>query len=163
MDLRTTDRIEAAIDGTAAMLFAGAVVFAVMRAVESPSPALAGAGVAFLSAFLILRSVRPSEPQFGIAGFDLQSGPVGALDELVLSDSDRVAAPDEDELVLDDELPEPEPDSRVVRLFDPSAMPADPPGVGFGGRFSGASAVPAPPDASQALHEALAKLRHSLR
>ena len=161
MDLRTTERIEATIDGTAAMLFAGAAAFAIMRALEAPSPALAGAGVAFLGAFLTLRVIRPPEAVFAIAGFNVEPAAVGVLDELVLSDSDRVAAPSADELVLDDVLADPEPDSRVVRLFDPAAMPADSPG--FDRQFSGASAVPTPPDASQALHEALAKLRHSLR
>ncbi len=163
MDLRTTETIEAAIDGTAAMLFAGAAAFAIMRALESPSPALAGAGVAFLGTFAdcFARSGR-TERTFAIAGFNVEPAPGLEYDELVLSDSDRVAEPNTDELVLDDMLADPEPDSRVVRLFDPAAMPADLP-PGFDRQFGGASAVPAPPDASHALHEALAKLRHSLR
>ena len=108
-----------------------------------------------------LRAVRPADPSFAIAGFEVQAAPVGDIGELLLSDSDRVGGPIADELMLDDVLSDPRPDSRVVRLFDPAAMPADSPG--FDRAFGGASAVPAPPDASQALHEALAKLRHSLR
>ena len=54
--------------------------------------------------------------------------------------------PDPDELLLDDVLANAGPDSRVVRLFDPVAAPRA-----------------APPDASQALYDALAKLRRSLR
>jgi hypothetical protein len=161
MDLRTTERIEAAIDGTAAMLFAGAAAYALMRGSGSPSPALAGAGVAFLGSLLVLRAIRPPERIFAIAGFNVEPAAVGELDELVLGNCDRVGKPAADELVLDDVLADPEPDSRVVRLFDPAAMPADSPG--FDRQFSGARAVPPPPDASRALHEALAKLRHSLR
>lgn len=163
MSLRTTERIEAAIDGTAAMVFAGAAGFAALRVLESPPPALAGGSVAFLCAFLLLRTVRPIAPEFAIAGFDLPPVRVSQMAELVLSDSDRFRPASADELLLDDVLSDPEPDSRVVRLFDPAAMPADLPDARRDPRFAGASAVPTPPDASQALHEALAKLRHSLR
>src|SRR4051812_33591823 len=120
MNLRTTERIEASIDGAAALLFAAAAGFAVLRALDSLSPALASAGVAFLGMFLLLRAVRPSEPIFAIAGFELQPTPARGPDELLLEDGDRLAAPAADELMLDDVLAEPEPDSRVVRLFDPS-------------------------------------------
>jgi hypothetical protein len=163
MDLQTTERIEAAIDGTAAMLFAGAAAFAAMRAAESPPATLAAAGVAFVTVFLMLRTIRPSEQEFAVTEFDLQAVAVGEADELILCELHRVAARVTDELVLDDVLADPEPDSRVVKLFDPSAMPIDLPDAGGDPRFAGASAVPTPPDASQALHEALAKLRHSLR
>jgi hypothetical protein len=161
MDLRTTERIEAVIDGAAAMLFAAAAAYAVMRAVGAPSPALAGAAFGFLGAFMALRAIRPADLTFAIAGFDVPPTPVSVLDELVLGDSDRLGANSSDELVLDDVLTDPDPDSRVVRLFDPAAMPPDSPG--FDRQFGGAIAVPTPPDASQALLEALTKLRHSLR
>jgi len=70
----------------------------------------------------------------------------------------------EEPLLLDDILAELEPDSRVVRLFDPEAMPT--PGQlqaridrhlepGESGHDS--------PDAGQALHDALAELRRSIR
>lgn len=160
MDLRTTETIEAVVDGAAALLFAGATAFAIMSAGGTPSPALAGAGVTFLGLFLALRAVRPSEPAFAMAGFAVEPVPAVQVEELLLELSARFGKPAAaDELVLDDVLVDPEPDSRVVRLFDPAAMPAGPPD----GPFAGASAVPAPQDASQALHEALAKLRHSLR
>jgi hypothetical protein len=159
MDLRTTERIEAAIDGTAAMLLAGAAAFALMRASEALSSALAGAAVAFLPAFLVLRAVRPKEPEFALARFDCAVPSVREFDELVLSELHRVAARVTEELVLEDALADPEPDSRVVRLFDAAAMPADQ--EGFDSLLSRASA--APPDASQALHQALTKLRNSLR
>jgi hypothetical protein len=162
MDLRTTETIEATIDGAAALLFAAATAFAIIRAGGSPSPALAGAAVAFLGAYTTLRAIRPREPVFAIAGFSAEPVPVRDLEELLLELSDRFQKPaSADELVLDDVLANPQPDSRVVRLFDPAAMPADSPA--FDRQFGCAIAVPAPPDASQALHEALSKLRHSLR
>lgn len=161
MGLRTTETIEATIDGAAALLFAAAMAFAIIRAGGSPSLALAGAAVAFLGAYLALRAIRPCEPVFAIAGFSAEPVPVRDLEELLLELSDRFQKPaSADELVLDDVLANPQPDSRVVRLFDPAAMPADSPAFD---RHGGASAVPAPPDASQALHDALSKLRHSLR
>src|SRR3954454_13095794 len=104
MELRTTERIEAAIDGLAATLFAGAAAFAVLRASESLSVALAGAAVAFPGIFLVLRAIRPREPVFALASFDIGPAPVEDLDELVLGDPDRVAPPIGDELVLDDVL-----------------------------------------------------------
>ena len=85
--------------------------------------------------------------------------------ELLLTDADRLHAPaDAEPLVLDDLLAELGSDSRVVRLFDRKAMPT--PGqlksriddhLEQGERRSGAS------DASQALSDALAELRRSLR
>src|SRR3954453_7144846 len=161
MDLRTTERIEAVTDVAAAMLFAGAAGFAALSAVESLSAALVSAAVAFLGAFMLLLAIGPRQPAFAIARFDLQGPSTEEFDELVLSELHRVAARVSDELVLDDVLAGAEENSRVVRLFDPAAMPAD--RDGFDRQFGGASAVPTPPDASQALLEALSKLRHSLR
>jgi hypothetical protein len=67
-------------------------------------------------------------------------------------------------LVLDDILAEIGPDSRVVRLFDRKAMP--PPGQ-LGSRIDShldrRAREPAGEDASQALSDALAELRRSLR
>jgi hypothetical protein len=86
-------------------------------------------------------------------------------DELVLTQADRVEpAHSGDPLVLNDILAELGPDSRVVRLFDRKTMPT--PGqlksriddhLGQGSAPAGAS------DASQALADALAELRRSLR
>ena len=85
-----------------------------------------------------------------------------AADELLLTDADRVAAPVET-LELDDILAELGPDSRVVRLFDRKAMPTP------GQRKSRIDthlehrAEPVHSDAAQALSDALAELRRSLR
>jgi hypothetical protein len=96
-------------------------------------------------------------------------------DELLLTEADQVCGDElllterfqpvgADELVLDDILAELTPDSRVVRLFDPAAMPTP---AQLHARIErhlgdGNSAV-APPDASQALYDALTELRRSLR
>jgi hypothetical protein len=88
------------------------------------------------------------------------------LGELLLTDSDRFdpASHDApDELVLEDILAELGPESRVVRLFDPAAMPT--PGqlnARIERHLDEESASTAPPDASQALYDALAELRRSL-
>ena len=104
--------------------------------------------------------------------------------ELLLTDSDRlpdnpferaerlllehykaaeVAAPDsgDDALLLDDILAELGPDSRVVRLFDPEAMPT--PGQLQSQIDRHLEPGDPIPDAGEALHEALADLRRSIR
>lgn len=84
--------------------------------------------------------------------------------ELLLTDADRLRPEAAEPLVLDDILSQLGPDSRVVRLFDPAAMPT--PGQ-LKGRIDdhlGRGTAPAPPsDAAQALSDALAELRRSLR
>jgi hypothetical protein len=133
-----------------------------------------GAALGFLASFAVLRRVTALDPDFALPEFAIASIEPFGDDELLLTDADRLAPSDEllltdadrltleSELVLDDVLVELETDSRVVRLFDPAAMPT--PGQlqqridrHLGQRDS------APPDASQALHEALAELRRSLR
>jgi hypothetical protein len=96
----------------------------------------------------------------------LQPMESAAADELLLTDSDRLHPTKRDtpdELVLEDILAELGPDSRVVRLFDPAAMPT--PGqlnARIERHLGEESASTAPPDASQALYDALAELRRSL-
>jgi hypothetical protein len=88
-------------------------------------------------------------------------------DELVLTDADRLApAPgsQDDPLVLEDVLADIGPDARVVRLFDPREMPT--PGElksRIDHHLGQGSAAAASTDASQALSDALAELKRSLR
>ena len=86
-------------------------------------------------------------------------------EELLLT-AEMVAAPASDELVLDDVLAAVEPDSRVVQLF---AAPSVPTAGELKLRIDRhlqegrRAALPiSPPDASQALYDALADLRRSL-
>jgi len=141
MDARTAGRIESVVDAAAASLLAGAVGYAVYKLAIAQA-AVAGAGVAFGLSFAGLRRVQPNKDT---APIDRPvATPVGDL----LAEADRSLAHEEDELVLDDILAALNPDSRVVHLFERDAMPALPP--------------PRTPDASQALHDALAELRRSL-
>jgi hypothetical protein len=115
----------------------------------------------------------------GAVGFALPAFELPALDlepwdellltelvELVLTEADRLTSQKsaEDELILDDILAKLGSDSRVVRLFEPGAMPT--PGqlnARIESHLRQASAPPAPADASEALFEALTQLRRSLR
>lgn len=86
-------------------------------------------------------------------------------DALLLTEADRLpAAASGDPLVLDDVLAAIGPESRVVRLFDRTAMPT--PGqlqVRIDDHLGQGSAAADPMDASQALSDALAELKRSLR
>jgi hypothetical protein len=88
------------------------------------------------------------------------------IDELLLTDADRLGSISTraDPLVLDDILAELGPDARVVRLFDRKAMPT--PGqlkTQIDTHLSQVPRTAGAPDASQALSDALAELRRSLR
>jgi len=86
-----------------------------------------------------------------------------AANELLLTDADRVAA-EAGPLELDDILAELGPDSRVVRLFDRKAMPT--PGqlkAKIDSHLERGKPEPLQSDAAQALSDALAELRRSLR
>jgi hypothetical protein len=112
-------------------------------------------------------------PTFGLGEFEFSE----PEDELLLTDTDRLVPAGELELtdadrldrreeplMLDDVLIGIGPDARVVRLFDRGAMPT--PGQlqsKIANHLGKASPVEAPADASQALSDALAELRRSLR
>jgi hypothetical protein len=139
MDGRAAVRVESGVDAGASALLAAAVAYALHGLFAAAGGAAAGGSLAFALCFVGLRKVQPEEPPFRVA-------PIEAL----LTEADRIAseqqsANDHDELVLDDVLTELSSQSRVVRLFDPAAMPSA-----------------ASPDASQALLDALAELRRSL-
>ena len=167
MDPALARRIERTVDRLAALLFAGAAAYAAHPllagwAVEPGLTAQAGGVGAFsyLLGVRVLRRVRPEPSRVSVPIFDLRAIEPEPLPELLLTE---VHAPEP--LVLDDVLRELGPDSRVVRLFDPAAMPT-------AGQLNAriethlsASDRRGPPedaDASQALHDALAQLRRSL-
>ena len=136
-----------------------------------------GAGfMVFAAAFAVMRMI-PAEPHLlALPDFDM----VSPEDELLLDQPYQVDAPLDEllldqemvdqaseavaELILDDPLPVPAPESRVVQLFADGRMPT-------AGQLKSridqhlADGDKAPPagDASDALSEALAELRRSLR
>jgi hypothetical protein len=89
---------------------------------------------------------------------------LGPANELLLTLADRLDPADDDPLVLDDILAEIGPDARVVRLFDRKAMPTPGQLKTRIDNLLGQESSPAmPSDASQALSDALAELKRSLR
>ena len=164
MDETATQRIELSIDTLAALLYAAGTAAVLLLLDASGGYVAVAAAIAFGGCLYGLRSIEPEYEAFRIAGFEPSEPEFEELGELLLTDEDRLAEQlpeDDDALLLDDVLAEISPDSRVVRLFDRHAMPT--PGQlkaridrHIGERDSTA------PDASQALHDALAELRRSL-
>ena len=130
--------VEWAADIAAATAFAASVGFAAGVAGIGAAATIAAAVGASLTAFAVLRGVS-----VGPLVHDLPSFDPAPLD---------LAQDAGDELMLDDRLGSVSPDARVIRLFDPSLeyRPV-------------ARPTASPPDASQALADALAELRRSLR
>ena len=167
MEARHIERLESGVDFAAAAILAAAAAYALLRRGWSPAVATVVAGAMLLASSRILRSISAGSPTLTLAPFETAPLPeVADVDELVLTDADRLDAGDQgehvDELVLDDVLAKLEDLSRVVRLFDASAMPSPGELKGRIDRHLDAASSP-PPDASQALHDALSELRRNLR
>lgn len=165
MDGASATRIEEIADGGAAMLFAGALAYAVVRFAADGALAAAAAGLGFLGCLYALRTVRPEAPLFALGEFACRDLEFGA-DELVLTDADRLNPPDaarSDELLLDRALAHVGAESRVVRLFEPAAMPNAGELKARIDRHLAHCPQAAQADDSQALYDALAELRRSLR
>ena len=130
---------ERAVDFAATALFAAAVGFALGAAQLDAGLAVITAAFAGILMFAALRNVPPEPHQHALP--DFEPAPIELVEE-----------PAGVELLLEDELGSPDPDSRVVRLFDPKHGSGgdDPPALMQG-------------DASEALSKALAELRRSLR
>lgn len=200
MEAALVDRIEIGVERGASALFAAAAGYAAYGfttlAGVQPQLALVAAGagaLAYLPCSRMLSRVGRRHRPFEISLFADQNfefaDPSDELlltervepeemlltdrvdpDELLLSEDDRLDS--DAPLVLDDILAEMGPDSRVVRLFDRSSMPAATPGqlqervaqhMKDGTASSAPSNLAGPSDASQALSAALAELRRSLR
>ena len=143
-------RLEQWVETAAALSMAAACAFAVaaLRAADglghgaAPAALLTGAIMFFVTRELLGRVEPRTElwlPAFAPAPLPADHG----VDELLLTDRWTVR----DELLLDDVLEQPAPDSRVVRLFERGARPP----------------ATAAPDASETLRQALQDLRRSLR
>jgi hypothetical protein len=163
---RRAARIEHVLDAVAAAIFAIAASYCAVRMSLGGGAVASITGLSLCGAFALLRAVHQTG-RFRLAEFALAEVP-DQPGELLLTEADRLLPDDPEqspELLLDDVLAQLGPDSRVVRLFDPAAMPT--PGelrARIDRHLDSSNARPAPhPDASQALHEALAELRRSLR
>lgn len=163
-------RIEKNIDRTASALFAMACAYAIGSGLKSDLEqhllgiaVLATAVLSYLLSSRSLAAIGARPRKLPVPIFDVRQ--VEAMDgtELLLTERFDVPPTGEEPLLLQDMLAVPEPDSRVVRLFDRTAMPA----AGemksqiephFDCEFSAARTS----EAAQALHDALAELRRSL-
>jgi hypothetical protein len=161
-------RIEMVAGFCAAASLAAAVGFAVFQAVGLVA-GLAGmvaagslsALVAYRAGTTLIRLLEGAPKPFPQPMFEIANIDRVIMDELVLTENDRLAA---GPLVLDDVLREIAPDSRVVQLFDRSAMPSPAQlKVRIDRHLEGETSHFSSPDASEALFEALADLRRSLR
>jgi hypothetical protein len=177
------DRIETNMERLASALFGAAAGYVAYSGLEGlvalPELAVcagAAAIVANLVCCWILHALAHNGPQFSVRAFDVRE--IEAIEdellltdvdraepaELVLTDAERLDPHSSEPLELEDVLAELRPDSRVVRLFDRRAMPT--PGQlksRIDHHLSQESSPAAQSDASQALSDALAELRRSLR
>lgn len=135
------DAAEWAIDVAAAAIFAASVAFAAWTLAAEARPIVAvAAALAYLLARAVLRRIPAEEPSYVLPEF--------APAPIELAEEPETGG----ELLLDDRLTRVEPNARVVQLFGPRRTPP---------ASDGLSSMPA--DASEALSEALAELRRSLR
>lgn len=178
---RREERIERLVDRAAAAVLAAAAAVSLFELLGHLAAAFrlgvfaASLVIVYAVGVRLLARVRPGSPRLPLRTFSPASMTFQECDELLLTDqvellltdADRVQPVVEtaaDELVLDDILARLGPQSRVVRLFDPLAMPT--PGqlnARIEEHLHGSKPKPAAPDASQALYEALNELRRSLR
>ena len=183
--------IEQSVELAAAAALAGAVGYAVFALSGLPQPegglfAAVAAAISFYLCRGALAAFAERQAAFAVPAFEVpeieveeellltDADRIGTTElllteeqrvssgELLLTEDDRVAAQVEP-LELDDILAELGPDSRVVRLFDRKAMPT--PGQLKTRIDSHLEQRPEPvqSDAAQALSDALAELRRSLR
>lgn len=162
------ERIETAVQRVAAASVGGAVAFAafsLLRPVaDEPGRGAFTAAAAFAAYVLcarLLNRVDAATGRFPVRAFDVGAIEQAAAEQSPAADSEP---PADEPLVLDDILAEIGPDARVVRLFDPAAMPT--PGqlrARIDRHLEDCDPTAGLVDASQALYDALAELRRSLR
>ncbi|HLO19244.1 MAG TPA: hypothetical protein VK192_01975 [Sphingomicrobium sp.] len=166
-------KVEKNVDRLASTLFAAACGYALNAwfAGRLGQPALAiESAVAVALAFLIsgraLGAVQPRPRRLPVPIFDVRE--VGPIEEpeLLLTEvfEPQPAAEPEDALVLDDILAKLSADSRVVRMFDPAAMPtAGELKSRIDRHLDDEASAAQTSDATQALHDALSELRRAIR
>ena len=161
MDGALQRNIETAVDTLAAALYGAAAAVIAYRFGAMMSYAAAAGTLAAGWCFYGLRSLRPVGREFKLAAFETIDLPEALP---ILDLTEPAPAPDANELLLEDVLAAVGTDARVVRLFDPAAMPSPAElKARVDGYLDGGSSATAPPDASQALFDALSELRRSMR
>ncbi|HVL79573.1 MAG TPA: hypothetical protein VM346_09855 [Sphingomicrobium sp.] len=159
--------IEIGVDAAAAAALAASLALAAVKLAGSGPGAALAALAGFAAAFAGLRRVPPEPPTFAVSPFEPVTVQSESFDppELLLTADMAVQQPAEvDELVLDDVLASLSPDSRVVRLFQPVELPtAGELQATIDRHLRAGGKLNTPPDATHALHDALAELRRSLR
>ena len=165
------NRLELGIDGGAAAIFGAAVSFSATLLGAGMAGAFTGA-LTFAAMFGALRLVpaKPrSLPNFDVAPLEPAEEP-GKVPELLLPKAEILDACDLEraadaigELLLEDMLAPPEPDSRVVQLFGGAALPTPGELKASIDRHLERQGPQPLPDSARALSEALAHLRRSLR
>lgn len=158
-----------AVDIGAAAIFAGAIGYSILLTTASEAGAAAAAAAGFITISLALG--RIDEPRsFRLPEFGLLEPAHDAEDALLLTELAELLLTDivggigdlSRELLLEDRLDQPTDDSRVIRLFDPRALPtAGEMHERIEEHLRGEQA--AYPDATAELHRALSDLRRSLR
>ena len=192
MGAKRVELIEKNVELVAAATFAAAIGYAVLALTGLPQPEggifiAAAVAISFYLCRSALAAFVEGDAAFAVPAF--QVADIEVEEELLLTADDRVGTTElllteEDQvspeelllteadsiageigpLELDDILAELGPDSRVVRLFDHKAMPT--PGqlkTRIDSHLEQAGAGPLHSDAAQALSDALAELRRSLR
>lgn len=161
-------RVEKLADCAASAVLALACGFAASQwlagaVARLPASAALAAAAYFLSVRL-LGSIQPQPRRLPVAIFDVRELEPIEPAELLLTERLDQPSRGTDPLLLDDILAELGPDSRVVRLFDPASMPtAGDLRLRIEKHLDGEAAAARSSDAAQALHEALAELRRSIR
>lgn len=191
MQLDSVGTIESGFDRVASTLFALACAYAAFSwlAARLPHPALFAEtatawGLAYLLCLRFLRAVHPRLHKIEVPIFDLREidpidSPVLLLTDLLEQEYGQRAAdenfavaepvgcevdPGQEPLLLDDILAELGPDSRVVRLFGTGTVPtAGELKTRIDRHLDREASESQSRDAAQELHEALAKLRRSIR
>lgn len=152
MDSARNDIIERIIDLCGASALAAAAGFATstLAPLALSSAAAAGAAsVTFILAYAVLRRCGGHAPTIGLGAFELRT---------------IEPQPEPEALLLDDILASLGPDSRVVRMFAPDAIPtAGQLQARIDRHIASDGHADRDDEAREALHAALADIRRSLR
>ncbi len=159
-DGRANSGMARAVDSAAAACLGAAVAVSILLLGDGGIAGLAAGALTWFAARRALGRIGGAPMPFAVPDFAPAPVEIAAAPELLLTPDQIVA---DEALLLDDELAGPAADARVVRLFDPAAIPTAGELQRRIDRHLRVTSPPlAVPDDSGALHEALAVLRRSL-